>query len=82
MVREGERGGTPVSTVARERRRRLLKRHNTCSRTARAAVVGFADSGFYLDVNNYSSYKKFVVEADGQNASGLLCAIAIRTRHL
>jgi hypothetical protein len=37
-----------------------------------ARVVGFADSGFYLDVNGYADAKKFVVAETGHNVSSLL----------
>ena len=37
-----------------------------------ARVVGFADSGFYLDVNGYADAKKFVVAETGHNVSSML----------
>ena len=36
------------------------------------AVLGFADSGFYTDVDSFTRRKRFVVSPDGQNASGSL----------
>jgi len=38
----------------------------------KARVVGFADSGFYLDLPIFTPLKRFVVAAEGQNATGLL----------
>ena len=35
-------------------------------------VVGFADSGFYLDVEMFTPLKHFVTAVDGQNATALL----------
>jgi len=39
---------------------------------ARVALSGFADSGFYMDVADFTSRKRFVVSPAGQNATSLL----------
>jgi hypothetical protein len=47
-----------------------------------AEVSGFADSGFYLDINSFTSLKRFVVSPEGQNATSLLnpaCTAAFPT---
>ena len=36
------------------------------------SVVGFADSGFYMDVLSFTKLKRFVVSPNGQNATQLL----------
>jgi len=44
----------------------------------RVTVVGFADSGFYLDVPMFTPLKRFVTAPDGQNATALLSARCLR----
>lgn len=39
-----------------------------------ARVVGFADSGFYMDVDMFTPLKAYVVSAAGQNATAMLRA--------
>jgi len=38
----------------------------------RVALSGFADSGFYMDVEDFTRLKRFVVSPAGQNATSLL----------
>ena len=45
-----------------------------------ARVVGFADSGFYMDLDIFTPLKRFVVEPAGQNATALL-APSCKARH-
>jgi len=46
-----------------------------------AAVVGFADSGFYMDVPFFTDLKRFVVSPSGQNATGLLNSACLAAHH-
>ena len=41
------------------------------------ALTGFADSGFYLDVDSFTHLKRFVVSDDGHNATRLLSSTCV-----
>lgn len=46
----------------------------------KARVVGFADSGFDMDIHMFTSLKKYVVDSTGQNATAMLSRSCLK-RH-